>query len=205
MPSQQLQSAGLVLTRRPPQDRFQHFSVLSAEHGLLLCLRRLAVKSAPSHPALDLFDEANFFLESGNQGRTWFIRELRLIRRHAAIGRDYDTLRFASAFAGILARNPGPEESRTRTYDLALRTFSAFDASERSDLVFFKALYCFARDEGYPVREDWWRGLAAAERAGAAAMLNQPLAGQTVDANAVARLTRRLEDYLRTHTEILLE
>lgn len=205
MPSQQLQSAGLVLTRHPPKDRFQHFGVLSAEHGLLPCLRRLAVRTATSAPALDLFDEAEFFLESGNQGRTWFIREVRLIRRHAAIGRDYDTLRLASAFAGVLARNPGPEDGRTRTYDLARRTFAAFDASERSDLAFFKALYCFARDEGYPVREDWWQSLAAAERAEAAGMLNQPLAGQTATVPAVARLTRRLEDYLRTHTEILLE
>ena len=36
-------------------------------------------------------------------------------------------------------------------------------------------------------------------------LLNQPLTAQTAAPPAVTDLTRRLEDYLRTHTEILME
>jgi len=205
MPGQQLHSEGLVLSRRPPTDRFQQLAVLTPEQGVLTCLRRLTTRPAGPAVALDLFDEADFFFESSNQGRTWFIREVRLLGRHADIGQSYDTLRLACGFAATLARNPGSEEGRARVYDLARRTFAAFNGARRSDLVYLKGLYSFARDEGYPVKQDWWQNLPPPERGPAADMLSRPVSEQTAGADAVARLTRRLEDYLRAYTEILLE
>jgi len=205
MPALPLHTEAFVLLKKPPADRFQQVTVLSASHGLLLCLRRVAVKSAATSVALDLFDEADLWLESANQGRTWFVKEVRVLARHAAIGRSYDALRFASAFAAVIARNPVSEDSRERVHSLVRQTFAAFATAARPDIVHLKALYCFARDEGYPVKQEWLRGLTDAERAAAAELLNQPLAAQTAAAPVVARLTDRLRDYLRGHTEILLE
>ena len=51
-------------------------------------------------------------LESSNQGRTWFVKEIRITTRRAGIGRSYDALRFASALAAVISRNPVHEESR---------------------------------------------------------------------------------------------
>ena len=205
MPALQLHTEAFVLSKKPPADRFQQITVLSASHGQLLCLRRVAVKSASTSVALDLFDEADLWLESSNQGRTWFVKEVRVLARHDAIGRSYDALRFASAFAAVIARNPVSEDSRERVHALVRQTLAAFATAARPDIVHFKALYCFARDEGYPVKQEWLRGLAEAERAAAAEILNQPLAAQTAAAPVVARLAARLGDYLRDHTEILLE
>ena len=75
-------------------------------------LQRLPRKSAPTAVALDLFDEAALVLESSNQGRTWFVKEARLLFRHAAIGASYETLLRASALAELVARNPVLEDSR---------------------------------------------------------------------------------------------
>ena len=205
MPALQLHTEAFVLLKKPPADRFQQVTVLSASHGQLLCLRRVAVKSASTSVALDLFDEADLWLESSNQGRTWFVREVRVLTRHAAIGRSYDALRFASAFAAVIARNAVSEDSRERVYALVRQTFAAFATAARPDIAHLKALYCFARDEGYPVKQEWLRGLAEAERTAAAEILNQPLATQTAAAPVVARLAARLGDYLRGHTEILVE
>ena len=105
----------------------------------------------------------------------------------------------------VIARNPVHEESRSGVYALLRQTLAAFSATARSDAVYFKALYCFARDEGYPVKQEWWQGLPPATRAVVADVLNQPVATQTTAPPAVASLTGRLEDYLRTHTEILLD
>lgn len=204
MPGQPLHTEAFVLSRKPPADRFQQLALFSESHGGLLCLQRPATKSAPA-AVLDLFDEADFFLESSNQGQTWFLKEARLLRRHDTIGRSYDALRCASAFAAIIVRNPVHEESRTGVYALLRQAFAAFGSAHRPDLVYFKALFCFARDEGYPVKQEWWEGLSAAHRAAAADILNRPLAVQTAAEPAVADLTQRLEDYLRAHTEILLE
>ena len=205
MPGQQLQTEAIVLSRRPPADRFQQFTLFSALHGGLLCLRRLSTKSSSTSANLDLFDEADLLLETSNQGRTWFLKEARLIARHDGIGRSYEALRHASAFAATIARNPVHEESRAGVYALLRQTLAAFGATARPDVVFFKALYCFARDEGYPVKQEWWQGLTPAMRDATSEVLNQPVAAQTTPPPAVASLTRRLEDYLRASTEILLE
>jgi hypothetical protein len=205
-----LQTDALVLLKQPPADSFQIFTVFSDEHGALLAIQRRSKKNAPAAVALDLFDDAAFLLESSNQGRTWFVRESRLITRHDGIGRRYESLRFASTLASLVARNPGPEDSRGPVAALLRTAFAALAQSARPDLVYFKSLYRFARDEGYPVKQEWLAGLPAASRTEAERLLATPLAALTATQSAIAgppaaALLRRLEDYLRTHTEILLE
>lgn len=205
MPGRTLQTDAFVLLKRPPADSFQTFTVFSAEHGALLILQRVSKKNSSASVPLDLFDEVSLLLESSNQGQTWFVKEARFQTRHPGIGRGYDALRFASLFAGLIARNPVHEESRAAVARLLRTAFTAFETADRPDIVFFKSLYLFARDEGYPVKQQWIATLTEADRSHAAALLNQPLAEQTAAAPEVARLQRRLEDYLRGHTEVLLD
>lgn len=205
MPAQSLQTDGFVLLKRPAADAFQTFTVFSAEHGALLVLQRIAKKSAATSVALDLFDEVSLALESSNQGRTWFLKEAQLIKRHPDLGRSYDALRFASALTALIARNPVHEESRPSVAELLRSALGAFASGARPDIVYFKSVYRFARDEGYPLKQQWFPTLPTADRAVVATLLNRPLAGQTADGPAVARLQRRLDEYLRGHTEILVE
>jgi len=205
VPAQTLATDAFVLLKRPPAEAFQSFTVFSAEHGALLVLQRIAKKSASTAIALDLFDEASLQLESSNQGRTWFVKETRLITRSAGIGRSYESLRAASSLTALIARNPVHEESRPAVAALLRTAFGALAAGARPDVVFFKSLYCFARDEGYPLKQQWFPTLPASDREVVAALLNRPLAEQTAEPLAVARLQRRLEEYLGGHTEILLD
>lgn len=205
MPAQSLQADAFVLLKRPPADAFQSFTLFSAEHGPLLALQRIAKKSASTSIALDLFDEASLVLESSNQGRTWFVKEVRLLARHADIGRSYDALRLASRFTALIARNSVHEESRTAVADLLRAALAAFGSGVRPDIVYFKSMYRFARDEGYPLKQQWFPTLPATDRREVTTLLNRPLADQSAEPAAVVRLERRLEEYLRGHTEILME
>ncbi|HEY1108264.1 MAG TPA: hypothetical protein VGE76_06520 [Opitutaceae bacterium] len=206
MPAQSLQTDAFVLLKRPPSDAFQSLSVFSAQHGALLVMQRVAKKaSAASAVSLDLFDEASLILESSNQGRTWFLKEAQLIARHTDLGRSYDTLRLASRLASLIARNTVHEESRTAVAELLRAALAAFAAHTRPDIVYFKSLYRFARDEGYPIKQQWFPTLPSADRADVATLLNRPLVEQTAPPAAVLRLERRLEEYLRGHTEILVD
>ena len=200
-----LQTDGFVLLKRPPTDSFQSLTVFSAEHGPLLILQRLPKKSPAGIVVLDLFDEVSLLLESKNQGQTWFTKESRLITRQADIGRSYDTLRFASALAALVARNPVTEESRAEVANLLRQAFGSFATGHRPDLVWFKSLYRFARDEGYPIREQWFPTLPAKDRADVVVLLNRPLVDQTAKVEDVERLTERLTGYLRAHTEVLVD
>jgi hypothetical protein len=55
------------------------------------------------------------------------------------------------------------------------------------------------------VKQEWFPALAPADRELAAALLNRPLSEQKASAEETLRLRRLLEEYLRSHTEILLE
>ncbi|MBL9200880.1 MAG: hypothetical protein JNL39_10260 [Opitutaceae bacterium] len=205
MPAQSLSTEAFVLLKRPPSESFQGFVLFSSEHGVLQTQQRLAKKKTAKSPALDLFDEAGFTLESSNQGRTWFVKEVVLTTRHAGVGRSYEALRLASALGALVARNAVPEEGRRPVAALLRAAFAAFATGVRPDIVWFKGLYVFARDEGYPLKQQWLPTLPAADRTAVAALLNLPLAAQTAAPALVAQFTRRLEDYLRGETEILLD
>ncbi len=72
----------------------------------------------------------------------------------------------------------------------------------------FKALYSFARDEGYPVGQQWLPTLPATLRRLADDILHRPLTELEADGIDVVQtglLHRRLEEYLRGHTEVLLD
>jgi hypothetical protein len=215
MPGQQLQTTAFILAKLPSgSDTFEQLTAFAAEHGVLHCLMRKTKANPPpsarrssaprSEGWLDLFDETELWLESSNQGRTWFIKEHRLIHRHDGIGRSYEALTAAAALGKLLGRNPVPDESREAVVDLLRTTFTALAAGGRPDIVWLKALYCLLRDEGYPVKQQWWPQLAEADRDLAAHLLNQPLAAQTADPASVARITRRLEDWVHAETEIKL-
>jgi hypothetical protein len=206
MPAATLQTEAFVLARRPTAaDGWQALTLFAPEHGLLLGMQRVPRKASNSQVQLDLFDEAALALESSNQGRTWFVREARIAKRHVAIGRSYAALQGASLLAGLIARNPVSPESRATVTALLRAGLSAFDESNNPEIVTFKCLYCFARDEGYPVKQEWFPSLPPADRELAAGLLNRPLAEQTVSAEETVRLRRSLEGYLRERTEILLE
>ncbi len=191
-----------MLLRRAATEKHQGFSVFSSAAGPLQVLQRLSRSPQPGQLTLDLFDEVELALESGNQGRTWFVREARLIARHTAIGRSYEALQAASALAGVIAQNPVQEESRQPVAELLRSAFGALAAGHRPDLVHLKSLYRFARDEGYPVKQEWFPSLPEAEQAVAARALSQPLAGQTTPPEVVAELRRGLEHYLRGRAEL---
>ena len=208
MPGLSLQTEAFVLLKRPPSDRFQGCTVISPEHGHLQVMQRIAQKTAATQATLDLFDEVALILESSNQGQTWFVKETRLLHRPTGIGRSYEALRQASAFAALIARNRVAEEGRAAVGRLLQQAIAAFATSDRPDLVYFKALYAFARDEGYPVRQQWHSTLPADLRATADLALRTPLrdlAPADAPAARATLLIRRLEEYLRGHTEVLLD
>jgi hypothetical protein len=204
VPAQSLQTDAFVLLKRLPADSFQAFTVFSGEHGSLQVLQRVSKKAASTSSPLDLFDEAALLLESSNQGRTWFVKETRLVTRHSAIGRSYDSLRLASSLTSLIARNTVDEDSRAAVATLLREALAAFESADRPDIVYFKSVYRFARDEGYPLKQQWFPTLPSADRSEVATLINQPLAAQSASKPEVARLQRRLDEYLRGHTEILM-
>jgi hypothetical protein len=204
VPGLTLTTEAFVIEKRPPADAFQALGLFSPEHGNMLVLQRIARKPSATQVSPDLFDEVHALLESSNQGRSWFVREVRILTRRSSIGRSYDSLRFASALVSVISRNAVHEESRLQVALLLRTALDAFGAADRPDIVHLKSLYLFARDEGYPVKQEWLPSLAAPERRVATAVLTLKLRDQDCSAGDVSRIRQSLEDYLATHTEIII-
>jgi len=211
MPGLTLSTQGIILLKRPPKESFQPLTVFSAAHGHLTFWQRVSKSGSSSKTAqnatapLDLFDEAEFLAESPNQGQSWFIKETRLLHRPSGIAQSYDSLRHACDFTATLVRNRVPEEVRSGVMQLLRRSLDAFAEHSRPDITHLKALYSFARDEGYPLRQHWLPTLPTTLRELAKTVLSQPLADQNPPAETVAALHSHLCHYLRHHTEILVD
>ncbi len=205
MGGQTLSTEALVLDKRAPTESFQGFTVFSADHGPLMILQRVVRKPSAGQVSLDLFDEASFLLETSNQGHSWFVKEVRMLSRKPGIGRGYETLRHACLLAQLVLRNPAAEDGRGRVYALVQTALEAFSTSNRPDIVYFKSSYRFARDEGYPLKQQWLPTLTARDQSTATALLTRPVAELETPASHVEQLQHRLQDYLRSHTEIVVD
>lgn len=200
-----LNTAALVLERRPAAaDGWVGYQLFAVESGLLSAMRRER-KGAPADPPPDLFDEIEARLESSNQGRTWFFSEVRIRQRPTGIGRSYEALRCASSLARIILRNPIAPDSRPAVYGLLTEAFSAFAQGLRADVVLFKAVFRFARSEGYPVKQEWLAELPSTEAIAAEDVLARPVRDVSIEAERVSRWQLRLEDYLRSRAELDIE
>jgi hypothetical protein len=88
--------------------------------------------------------------------------------------------------------------------DLLRTSLGALAAGGRPDIVWLKTLYSLLRDEGYPVKQQWWPQLPPADRDAAVQLLNQPLAAQNAGPESVSQITRSLESWVAAETEIRL-
>jgi hypothetical protein len=209
MASQTLQLQVCILGWRPETESHRPLLLFSVEHGVLTAyLRRSPTKAKAPPPLLDLFDDAEVLLTSSNQGHTWFLQESRVLKRREAIGRSYEALSHASAFTSIIARNPTVAEGRAELGALIGQALDSFATHEHApEIVYFKALYSFARAEGHPVRQQWAEDLQEPLKAKALLLLHSPLASIPASddlISAAKHLRRRLEDYLRGNTEMLI-
>lgn len=208
MSSPSLATDAWVLFKKPPAEKFQTFVVFSSEHGHLTVLNRLSRKAGSTQPVIDLFDEVSLQLENRGQGPSWFVRETRLLTRLSGIGREFESLRHASAFATLVCRNPVAEDSRTKLYALLRTSFSAFASNASPEIVYFKSVYCFARDEGYAIKQQWLPSLPPSLREPAEKLLKRPLAELPAHAAGIPELPelqQRMEEFLRGHTDVLVD
>ena len=182
----------------------------SPADGLLTALLRVPRSPKPdTPPAPDLFDRLALTLQHGRNSPgdgPWFVREHRLLSRHAAIGRDYPTLAAASRLARLVTRNPGPQDSRAAVDALLTQAFAALTRpGTRPEAVYFKSLYCLSRDEGLPLKQEWLPALPSTDRELVAVALNQPADSPAVPAADLTRLTKRLEAYLVTEHDLVID
>jgi len=202
------QTEAHLLAKVPHTGDLVVLTGFSPGDGLFTALLRVSRNPKPDTlPAPDLFDRVAFTLQHGRNSPgdgPWFVKEHRLLLRHAAIGRDYATLTAASKLSRIVTLNPVPQDSRAAVDALLARAFAALTRpGTRPELVYFKSLYCLGRDEGLPLKQEWLPALNAGDRKLVALALNQPAESAVVPVAELDRLTLSLERYLATAHDLI--
>lgn len=195
----------LVLLTEPSGESFLKLHLLTVEHGVFLCLKRVAKKSGRS-PTPDLFDQCVVKLELSKQGTLHFVTDYELIKRRETIGQRYQSLQDASSLSRLLVQNAAHLPESEALFSLTSQALDAFATGKASEVVLFKALFRLLQDEGYPVRESWWPGLPRDLQAIAKRLLLEPAPEKLPEPAKVAyrEIHQNLQDWMRQRTDLLL-
>jgi hypothetical protein len=217
--SRSLEAEGLVLDRVAAGENHLRLTLLTPAPGLLTALLRESrgprsgkSSRAASPPATrpDLFDHAAVLLEPPDpgaaHGSVYFVREYKVIRRHAGLGSRYPALAAASALASLISRHAAHFETCAPVFALLRQALAALDDGAPPEAVHLKTLFILAHTQGYPAREQWLALLTPADRELALNILRQPVADATrlppAETTRLPNLRRACEHWLAEHTDL---
>jgi hypothetical protein len=218
-----LEAEGLVLDRVLAGERHLRLTLLTPALGVITALLResrpasakaKASSRARATPPLaqqpDVFDHAAVQLEPPRAGaahrQVYFLREYKVLRRHAGLGRSYPALEAAAALSRLIAHNAVHFETCAPVFDLCVKAFAVLDTGAPPEAVRLKALFLIARAEGYAAREQWLPDLTAADQVLVLDVLNRPAneaaALTPAETARLPKLRRAFERWLAEHTDL---
>lgn len=194
------EATGVVLQREPRGEQQVLLGVLTSEHGWVSRLKRLPAKAnrASTSDVPDVFDTG----EVQWQETRPFFATYRCLTRRPEIARHYRALVEASAWARFLALNAPHMPPDAAMVALTIRALDAFGTGQAPVVVHLKALFRFAREQGYAVQEGWLGSRPAAEQQAVTQILMTPLAKLPDGAAAAAApVLASLQRWLAAETD----
>jgi len=200
-PSRTLQ--GVVLSREESGEGSLRIRVFSSDEGLVLVYKRLASKRA-SGSLPDLFDEVELRLSRPRTGSdsVSFVSEWRLLTRRPELACGQSRLETASALSLLYQKNGAHLAEPAPASKLLADALDSLVAGYSPVAVYLKALYRFARVEGFPVKEAWWQSLSLVQKQNAAETLNVPLRDLVQEECAIEEILESLKLWLNAETEL---
>ena len=194
---------GVVLSREESGEGTLRIRVFSSDEGLVLVYKRLASKRA-SGSLPDLFDEVELRLSRPRTGSdsVSFVSEWRLLTRRPEVARGKSRLETASALSLLYQQNGAHLAEPAPAAKLLVDALDSLVAGYSPVAVYLKALYRFARVEGFPVKEAWWQSLSLVQKQNAAETLNVPLRDLVQEECATEEILESLKLWLNAETEL---
>ena len=194
---------GVVLSREESGEGSLRIRVFSSDEGLVLVYKRLASKRA-SGSLPDLFDEVELRLSRPRTGSdsVSFVSEWRPLIRRPELARGQSRLGTASALSLLYQRNGAHLAEPAPAAKLLADALDSLVAGYSPVAVYLKALYRFARVEGFPVKEAWWQSLSLVQKQNAAEILNIPLRDLVQENYATEEILESLKLWLNAETEL---
>ena len=195
--------SGVVLSREQTGGRFLRIRLFSAELGLSGALFPISSQKKINPPAPDFLDEVEcLFNNKKSENSIPFIREFETIESY----RDLATYPLLFMTASEIARfylnngshllDPGPQ------FKLLRSSLDSFRRARVPNVVLLKVYYCFARNEGLPVRESWLFGLPKPLYNDVVTILGQPVDQANIEQSKINDIMESLKIWMNGETEL---
>lgn len=202
MTAAEWQGDALVLHKQAQGESFVRLVLFSPEAGRFYSMWRLpSARSRSKTVEPDLFDEIHGRFAPGRSPQMAFLQEWKLIQRMTELGRSYERLQWAVTLIQAFVPNLQHIENPAWTYNLLKKSLHAVAAKPGPDIAYCKALFLFAREEGYPVAEGWLHQMPAERKDTVVSLLQHPLDHIQADDEARKWMRQSLEAFLREHTD----
>ena len=161
-------------------------------------------KQPGSGPAIpDLFETGELVLQQRGESKPTYLSEFHSRERFPGIARNYATLNAASQFARFIERNLLHMETFPEAWDLTMSALDSFSTKPCPDGALLKAMYLFARSEGYAVSAQWLLQLPDVTRTRIQTVLRFPLENCAEEASQLREWCRDLGNYFQRSTDLL--
>ena len=192
---------GIALSRVEAGENHLRISVFSETLGLQTVLFRKDRRNR-ANDLPDLFDEIELSLAPPRSSGFRFVREYRVIAKKRELAHDHRRFQVASDLALLFLEN-GQHLLEPKPFsDLLRSALSALCKGGNPQVVYFKALFLFAREEGLPVKESWLSDLAKDERTRVRTILRRPVDSQEEELSTLCILVDSLRLWLNAETEL---
>jgi hypothetical protein len=173
------------------------------ENGLkyTLCRRRAGPDTSIHIP--DLFETGEATMEQKDTSRPSFLKEFTPHQHFPEIARHYKTFKAASLLAQFYEKNLYHMEHFSAAWDLLQTALGSFAAKHQPEATQLKALFVFARLEGYPVQAQWLGSKKPAERASLSALLSKPVGVEAIDHVKAGEWIQDLNRFFQRETDLL--
>jgi recombinational DNA repair protein (RecF pathway) len=188
-------ASGCVLRIAPSGERYQVITCLLQNRGLERMLMRPAGRSRSNAGDIpDILQYGEFTWQRNAPDRPAYLREFHRSLAFPQLATSFPRFQAAANLARFFELNLLHLESFDGVWTTLWNALHALSAGHHPDGVVLKALFRFARDEGYPVAEEWLPARPQSERGALVSFLRQPLQQSTATA---AEQTAWLADLLR--------
>ena len=150
-----------VLNRETRGENSLYIVAFSPEHAIVQAIKKIPAKRTGTLP--DIFDDISAVCDSASPTALKFIREFSVLKRRHEIASDYNSFAQAALITQTVLKN-GRHIEDSETLSKRLRaSLDSIVAGAPAEAVRLKFMYLLARDEGYPVHEDFLRRLTQKE------------------------------------------
>ncbi len=202
MPEQKNISA-IVLDKEKRGETSVLLTAFSSEEGLVVMFKKMSSKKTSLVP--DLFDEISCQVQLPEANASInFLQQFDILEHRESIGISYEKLCCACELTSIVKLNGAHIYEKQSLFSLLSKALESIEKSTSLAEIKIKFLYLLVKEQGYPIKEDFFKSLPEEDKNKFASILKTPISSESTSDNNAEKLYNALKYWVQTQTDIIV-